>query len=156
MNELKRPENITKYFTNFNDVTTMLLNNVTSRDNFMGTSMINMTSEDDVTVTSIINMTSEDDVTVNTMINMTSDDEYHDVTFETVYAVSRNVQALVTILGNLLTIAVVARFKRLQTPSNVLVASLAVADLITGLSTPVAFIDVAIERYAELFWLCKS
>ena len=73
-------------------------------------------------------------------------DEFHDVTFETIYAISRNVQALITIFVNFLTILVIVRFKRLHTTSNVLIASLAVADFLTGLSTPVAFMDVMIER----------
>ena len=78
--------------------------------------------------------------------SVTSEDEFHDVTFETIYAISRNVQALITILVNFLTILVIVRFKRLHTTSNVLIASLAVADFLTGMSTPVAFMDVMIER----------
>ena len=78
--------------------------------------------------------------------NVTLGDEFHDVTFETIYAISRNVQALITIFVNFLTILVIVRFKRLHTTSNVLIASLAVADFLTGLSTPVAFMDVMIER----------
>ena len=82
----------------------------------------------------------------DTSDNATSGDKFHDVTFETVYVISRNVQALITIFVNFLTILVIVRFKRLHTTSNVLIASLAVADFLTGLSTPVAFMDVLIER----------
>ena len=78
--------------------------------------------------------------------NTTSGDKFHDVRFETIYVISRNVQALITIFVNFLTILVIVRFKRLHTTSNVLIASLAVADFLTGLSTPVAFMDVLIER----------
>ena len=77
---------------------------------------------------------------------VTSEDEFHDVTFETIYAILRNVKALITIFVNFLTILVIVRFKRLHTTSNVLIASLAVADFLTGMSTPVAFMDVMIER----------
>ena len=78
--------------------------------------------------------------------NGTLGDEFHDVTFETIYAISWNVQAIITIFVNFLTILVIVRFKRLHTTSNVLIASLAAADFLTGISTPVAFMDVMLER----------
>ena len=71
---------------------------------------------------------------------------YKDDLFENIFLAFRNLEALVTILGNLLTIIVIVRYKRLHTPSNVLIVSLAVADFITGLSTPFGTPGNVIQR----------
>ena len=69
-------------------------------------------------------------------MNITDDPDvnssYTNDLFETIYLVLRNIQGLITIFVNLLTIIVIVRYKRLHTSSNVLIFSLAVADLITG------------------------
>ena len=71
---------------------------------------------------------------------------FNDPVFDIIYHVLRNIQGLITIFVNLLTIIVIVRYKRLHTSSNVLIVSLAVANFITGLSTPVALSDFIIVR----------
>ena len=71
---------------------------------------------------------------------------YKDDLFENIFLALRNLEALITIFGNLLTIIVIVRYKRLHTSSNVLIVSLAVADFVTGLSTPVGTPGNVIQR----------
>ena len=71
---------------------------------------------------------------------------YQDDMFENIFLAIRNIQALVTIIVNLVTIVITCRYKRLQTSSNVLIVSLAVADFITGLSTPFGIVGNIIQR----------
>ena len=71
---------------------------------------------------------------------------YKDDLFENIFLAFRNLEALITIFGNLLTIIVIVRYKRLHTSSNVLIVSLAVADFVTGLSTPVGTPGNVIQR----------
>ena len=78
--------------------------------------------------------------------NHSENSSYTDEVFDIIYHVIRNVQGLITIFVNLLTIIVIVRYKRLHTSSNVLIVSLAVADFITGLSTPIALSDFIIVR----------
>ncbi len=78
--------------------------------------------------------------------NSSTDAEYRDELFDKIYQAVRNLQALVTILGNLLTIFVIVKFKRLHSVSNVLITSLAVADLFTGVSTPSGTVGYVMKR----------
>ena len=71
---------------------------------------------------------------------------YKDDLFENIFLALRNLEALITIFGNLLTIIVIVRYRRLHTSSNVLIVSLAVADFVTGLSTPVGTPGNIIQR----------
>ena len=71
---------------------------------------------------------------------------YTDDLFETIYLVLRNIQGLITMFVNLLTIIVIVRYKRLHTSSNVLIVSLAVADLITGCGGALLISDFMIFR----------
>ena len=71
---------------------------------------------------------------------------YKDDLFENIFLALRNLEALITIFGNLLTIIVIVRYKRLHTSSNVLIVSLAVADFVTGLSTLVGIPGNVIQR----------
>ena len=71
---------------------------------------------------------------------------YKDDLFENISLALRNLEALITIFGNLLTIIIIVRYKRLHTSSNVLIVSLAVADFVTGLSTPVGTPGNIIQR----------
>ena len=83
-------------------------------------------------------MNSTDDPDVNS--------SYTDDLFETIYLVLRNIQGLITIFVNLLTIIVIVRYKRLHTSSNVLIVSLAVADLITGCGGALLISDFIVFR----------
>ena len=58
--------------------------------------------------------------------------------FTTVHFGLRVLGASMTIFGNLLTIIAVARFESLQNNTSYFICSLAVADLITGCTTPIA------------------
>ena len=78
--------------------------------------------------------------------NHSENPSYMDQVFDIIYHVFRNIQGLITIFVNLLTIIVIVRYKRLHTSSNVLIVSLAVADFITGLSTPIILSDLIIVR----------
>ena len=71
---------------------------------------------------------------------------YRDDAFETIYFVLRNIQGLITIFVNLLTIIVIVRYKRLHTSSNVLIVSLAAADFITGFGAFLLPSDFIIAR----------
>ena len=83
-------------------------------------------------------------------MNVTDDPDvnssYTDDLFETIYLVLRNIQGLITIFVNLLTIIVIVRYKRLHTSSNVLIVSLAVADLITGCGDALLISDFIVFR----------
>ena len=83
-------------------------------------------------------------------MNITDDPDvnssYTDDLFETIYLVLRNIQGLITIFVNLLTIIVIVRYKRLHTSSNVLIVSLAVADLITGCAGALLISDFIVFR----------
>ena len=83
-------------------------------------------------------MNSTDDPDVNS--------SYTDDLFETINLVLRNIQGLITIFVNLLTIIVIVRYKRLHTSSNVLIVSLAVADLITGCGGALLISDFIVFR----------
>ena len=83
----------------------------------------------------------------DSMLNSPAENSsFKDPVFDIIYHVLRNIQGLITIFVNLLTIIVIVRYKRLHTSSNVLIVSLAVADFITGLSTPVVLSDFIIVR----------
>lgn len=83
----------------------------------------------------------------DSMLNSPAENSsFKDPVFDIIYHVLHNIQGLITIFVNLLTIIVIVRYKRLHTSSNVLIVSLAVADFITGLSTPVVLSDFIIVR----------
>ena len=85
--------------------------------------------------------------TEHSSVSNSNDTEmYFDITFKNIYLALQNFEALVMMFGNLLMILIIVCYKRLHTSSNVLIVSLAVADFITGLSTPFAFEDVFIKR----------
>ena len=60
-------------------------------------------------------------------------------TLISIYNVLRFVEAFLSIVGNGITIAVITKYEELKTGANYLVLSLAIADLSTGLNTPIAF-----------------
>ena len=59
-----------------------------------------------------------------------------DTLIVSVYFVCRLVESALAVLGNCLTIAIVARMKEMKTNTNLLIVSLALGDLLSGLDTP--------------------
>ena len=83
----------------------------------------------------------------DSMLNSPAENSsFKDPVFDIIYHVLRNIQGLITIFVNLLTIIVIVRYKRLHTSSNLLIVSLAVADLITGCGGALLISDFMIFR----------
>ena len=72
------------------------------------------------------------------------------------FMITRNIISLVIIGANLLTIVAICRFQRLRTPTNYMVASLAVADLVSGLLNPSVLALEYVRSYAAWKGLCLA
>ena len=94
-----------------------------------------------------MNSTNSQNVAISTMENNTID-AYSIVpmTILIVRATTMAILSCLAILGNILVLATIIKFKKLQTPGNMFVANLAVSNLATGLLLSFLTWNVVIDR----------